>query len=507
MIAAMKNCMTAPALMAGFLLIVTKLTVPAPGVLAADTPAQRVIIAEILWEIDGRTRQWALENASELEVGQEFASSVELAAYLDAQRQILFNQRQLQTVDVSYGYLDDHSDPPGAQDVQDPRPVVVTVAVRDTWNLVALPYFKYDSNDGLLLSIRMRDYNFFGSLEALRINLDYERTDDNKDIISLDTNVNYPFRMADRQWEAIFTQGLEIEYDSVDFTVGIGLGHQFEWFGLDWRTELLERVRIMNQDEEGDNWYLITRWSLESDIRTPWKLAPYGRFRYRPTTGVQFNARPDGVSTDRRGIEPFFDHRLQAGGFDWIENYRRGHILTLENRNMVNTYSGEITSSIHARSSHYLHSDAIRRAGLSASISGFYIFTGTPEDQDNAAEDIRGVLNDTMRGNLGFFLNLDATVTALTIPRLLEGQVNLFFDTGYVTELDSDSATPFMPYESGRRDLKFGTGVELIGFPLFARSLYLRVSYGIDLLRVVSDGDSPLDSRARVIFIGLRHHY
>ena len=51
--------------------------------------------------------------------------------------------------------------------------VTLDVYTRDTWNLIALPYFKYDSNSGLLLALRGRDYNFFGTMQTLTLNLDY----------------------------------------------------------------------------------------------------------------------------------------------------------------------------------------------------------------------------------------------------------------------------------------------------------------------------------------------
>ncbi len=466
-----------------------------------------VEIAEVLWHIDGRTRQWAMENITDLEPGRRFSTEASLGLHLAAQRQLLFNQRQLQTVTIEYTHLLEPTEQPEVTY----RPVRVDVFVTDTWNLVALPYFRYDSNDGLLLSIRMRDYNFFGSLEALRINLDYERTETNDDIISLDTTLNYPFRLWERNWELLFNQGLEIEYDSVDFTAAVGLGYYFSWLGLKWRTQLLERIRIMNQDSEGDDYYFTSQWNLAAEINTPFTLPHYGSIQYKPDLSVRYNHRPGGVSDERRGIVPGFEHSLAAGGYDWIGNYRQGNELTLGNRNRYNIFRDEFTSAITARTSHYrpLQSQNDRslerwpKAGISGSLSGFYYPTGVPEDQDNAAEDIRGVLNDTMRGDLGLFLNLDATVTVLTIPRLAEGQLNVFFDTGFVRELGGPSGLA----ATGRRDVKFGTGLEVVGFPLFARSLYLRISYGIDLWRVIDDGDSPLDSRARVIFIGLRHHY
>lgn len=457
----------------------------------------QVRIADLQWHVDGRTRIHALESVADLAIGQEFASVETLDAYLAAQRQVLFNQRQLQEVRVEKTLLQEDE-------------YRVDVFVLDSWNLVALPYFRYDSNDGLLLSIRIRDYNFFGSLESLRINLDYNQKPGENDSISMDTNVRYPFTAWERSWHVIFNQGLEIQEDSLDATIGVGVGHEFRMGGLVWENEIIERYRWMRNDDKGDSDFFTTEWTLGTELQTPVHLGWYGPLTYRPGVLAEINYRGGSLSEDRRGLTTGFSQSLNAGGFDWIGNYRKGNVLTIANRNTYNFHRDEFSSRISARSAHYLplqrevrrEAGKWPRAGVSGSVSGFFFPTGTPEDQDNAAEDIRGVLNDTMQGNLGLFFNLDATVTALTIPRLMEGHVNVFFDGGYVVDTNSgDNAS-----DRGR-SIKYGTGVELIGFPLFARALYLRVSYGIDVWRVLDDGMSPTDSRARVIFIGLRHHY
>jgi hypothetical protein len=109
-----------------------------------------------------------------------------------------------------------------------------------------------------------------------------------------------------------------------------------------------------------------------------------------------------------------------------------------------------------------------------------------------------------MNGDVGVFANMDVTITVWTLRPLFEAQIAGFFDTAFVR----DTRGRF--YDSSRldleRDLRFGSGIEVIGFPLFARSLFIRGSLGFDL-REVWSGTDPLNNRAREIFIGLGHHY
>ena len=148
--------------------------------------------------------------------------------------------------------------------------------------------------------------------------------------------------------------------------------------------------------------------------------------------------------------------------------------------------------------------DVWPKAGVSAGFSGFYLIDGADEDQDDAAQAARGVLNDTMNGDLGLFLNLDAIITFWTLEPIFEAQFGTFFDIAYVRDIRGDfyEKTAF----DANRDLRYGAGIEIVGFPLFARSLYVRGSLGFDLIEI-NDGAAPLSSEAREIFIGLGHHY
>ena len=92
--------------------------------------------------------------------------------------------------------------------------------------------------------------------------------------------------------------------------------------------------------------------------------------------------------------------------------------------------------------------------------------------RDAAADKIRGVLDRRMSGDFGLYLNSDITLVVFTIPEFMEAQGSLFFDIGYVR----DTSTPYNPEE----DVRLGVGLEGVAFPLFARSLFLRLSVGFD---------------------------
>ncbi len=465
-------------------------------------------IEAVDYVIDGRTRQWILRDLLDLDIGLEFASREALEAHLIRQQQILINQRALQEASVDYTL--------GEPDEGAVVPVSVAVTTEDTWNLIVLPYFRYDSNTGLLLSVRGRDYNLFGTLQELEIDFDYERTDDEEDLFTVAFNFSLPFNLFEQRWRLIVDQRLEIEDGDLDFEFSTGLGYAFDWVGLGWEAVYTQSYNYLTNDDEGDDYYFTSRLALETSVDTPVHVPGFGVLQYRPGVYTQTRYRPGGISEEREGVSVGFDHRLDAGGFDWIGNYRRGQSVRLGNDNEYNITTDEWDTEVNFRLSAYRSlwqpsPDVWPKAGVSASISSFYLIDGADDDpddpdddQEDAARDARGVADDSMNGDLGVFLNLDAVVTVWTLEPIFEAQFGVFFDVAYVRDTRGDF------YESSsfdaERDLKYGAGIEIIGFPLFARSLYIRGSLGFDLRRV-AEGEDPLDSEVREIFIGLGHHY
>ncbi|MEX2442797.1 MAG: hypothetical protein WD492_04295 [Alkalispirochaeta sp.] len=476
--------------------------IPPVALFAQDEPELPAAyrIDSIEYRSEGRTRQWVLEDLLDLEAGMTFPDELSLETHLAHEQQRLMNQRALQEASVT-AELETES----AQ----PIPVHVTVTTRDTWNIIVLPYAKYDSNSGLLLSLRGRDYNFFGTLSTLEANLDYEFTEKEENLVTLSSGFSVPFNILEQRWRLIMDQSLEIGAEDVDFDFGLGLGYAFAGLGLDWEAVYRQSYRYLTDDEYGDTSYTRSRLRLETAMDTPAVLPGFGPVAYEPSVYTESTYRPGGISEERRGVKMGFEHGLSAGGSDWIGNYRRGLRANVDNDNQYNINQNIWSSDLTARVSGYLPlwqptAEVWPKAGVSASLSTFYLLTGADEEQDNAATDARGILNDTMQGDLGIFANLDALITVWTLDPLFEAQFGVFFDTALVSDLQGDF------YEStgfdSHRDLRFGSGIEVIGFPLFARSLYVRGSLGFDL-REIADGAHPLDNNAREIFIGLGHHY
>ena len=444
-------------------------------------------ISKVRFEIDGRTRQWALREVLDLEAGQTFESRESLEEHLSRQHQNLINQRQLQSARVDYDIVEQE---------EAPDRVRVTVVVEDTWNIIVLPYFKYDSNDGLLLSLRGRDYNFFGTLQELSVDLDYLRTVEDTNEWTVAAEFSLPFNLLERRWRWTFDEQFVVENDDIEFSTSTGIAYDFDFWRNPWQVGVEQGYEVTTAEDEPDDYYLTDTLFLSGDVGTPIPAGRMGYFRYKPRASAYVNyALDEQLSEKRRGSFLTFDHSVGAGGYDWLGNFRNGTEVALGNDNEYSFYRQEWESRLTADAAGWL---AVGPFGLSARVSSFYYVDGVPKDQDDGAKEIRGVLDDEMVGDLGLFLNTDVALKVWTLEPLFEMQWALFFDTAMVT--DTGAA-----YDDSE-DLRYGAGVEVIGFPLFARSLYLRGSLGFDINEIM-EGVSWTNGNAREVFIGLGHHY
>jgi hypothetical protein len=132
---------------------------------------------------------------------------------------------------------------------------------------------------------------------------------------------------------------------------------------------------------------------------------------------------------------------------------------------------------------------------------------------------LRGIVNNRIRAEYMLSFNMDIPIRALRFyPSELfntsklryfdfELHTSPFFDFALAEGLHKQSSSKDIPYEEIRFNLDnafCSAGMELIVFPAFMRSLYLRLSVGYDIRRYIDTRKIP---RWDEIFIGIGHHY
>lgn len=442
------------------------------------------VIEEIEYSIHGRTRQWAIESFLNLQEGTRFESRVALEAAMQERSLRLNNQRMLQESRIEYTIGE-----PAAGQSQPRLPVTVRVHVDDSWNLILLPYAKYDSNTGLLVSLRGRDYNFLGTMQELAVNLDYEFTEDQENVWGLSTEFSLPFQFLGQHWTFGVEQAVSVEpNDQVEWDIETSLAYHFSRL-LDWTITYEQGYELDSDDSQ----FYTSGVRLSTQIDTGLELPILGPLTYNPESHATYEYEPiRALQPDEEGWVLGLTHVLSAERVNWVRNFRRGMGVNLVNENEYHVHERRWDRSIEGT---LLGHWPFAPFSFSGRVQGKLEID---QPNDEAAGPIRGILNDRMEGDTAIYWNSDLTLRAFRFPGFLEGHGAIFYDGAIVTE----RGHPF----DRREDFKQGVGIEAIGFPLFARSLFLRASFGVDLGAVLREG-SLEDPEHREIFIGLGHHY
>ena len=468
-----------------------------PGILGAQgsTSTRVYRIESIDYTTEGRTIPFALEDRLvDLRVGREFATREELAVFVNEQQRQLNNLLQIERSEINTDF----------QDRGGYTGVAIHVSTVDSSSIVAFPQPRFSTEDGWEISFKFRDYNFLGRLNTLGIDLFLILPNPGNDVVdhtavSIQPRISVPFLVGDTtiRWDSALNATLELVTDgdiNVDFNSTVGV--DFDIGPTTWTASYLQGIGV-DTDESEDLYILTSRLGLASRLVIPVTLGAFGRWQYNPNLFTQVKYRFDQpVNTGDCGFEVGFNHSFTTASINWIDNIRTGLSTRLENRNIYNFYTEELDSSIAAEISGHTHTANL--IAYSARAGAIYYF---PYQDSLNVNDVgsraRGVLDSTARGNVAAYLNTDIKLVGFKNRDALEAQGGLFADFIFATDTSREFDVT--------RDLNLGVGVELIGFLLFSRSLYVRLSFGYEILSAIRAGEFTLDNQETFIQIG--HFY
>ncbi len=430
------------------------------------------VIRTVRYEIDGATREFVLAAKAGIEVGRRFPDHAVLEAYLVDRQMLLHNERVLESVKISYS-----TELLASGDVA----VDVVVKTKDTWNLIALPYVRFDSNDGLTLSAKGRNYNFLGSMRPLALDIEYLRTLAGKSAYTLKGDFSLPFQAFGRLWSWELAQELVVWPDQ-KFPVSIT--------GLDLSVELPTRFFPLTltasqdvlfheeKDADTDAYYLASGLKASTTVPTGLAAGHFGRILYKPSLSFVENWKFSGmVRDDRIGPTLTMSHDFDFGRVDWQGNLRSGLAGKFTDSNTYNFFKDDVTVNVDATLRGYLAAGT--EAGIAARLTGFNV-TGTVPRED-VGSNMRGIIDSRMNGFFGLFFNLNLPLKIMQFPLHaiigknwldFELQVSPFFDYGLLKESPGNLAK-VKPWFSG--------GLEVYAYPAVMRSFIVRASAGFDL--------------------------
>jgi outer membrane protein assembly factor BamA len=422
-----------------------------------------IVINEIHIESKGITRENALRRRIYIEEGEIFQTREELEDRVADQILSLLNKRIFDIVTLDYDII--RSD-------GEYRYADLYLYVDETWNLIILPYGKYDNNDGALGSLRIRDYNFLGMMETLSLDLNGEYNPDasygESKKVSMSLSYLYRFNLGNQPMSFSFTQG---------------------------GTYFMGAV-------EREKYYAVTKFNLSTQFDTGINFIGgnniYYKFVFLNDMKYQASTHPfANLSEARRDLFSGVSHGITVGRVDWIDNYRNGYSFSVMNTYKYNFLDDFWKDEIDLEFRFYKEMSPLCYAGR---IYTLYRFAHIREEDDTSGNWIRGIKDSLYVSRGGIYFNNTLLLTLFRWGNIMEMQGGLIFDCGYLF----DYIEEYSDYRD-RPGLLYTSGIEVMVYPLFAKSLYLRASLAFNLNEVYRErtfGDDNWE-----VFIGLGHSF
>ncbi|HHU37060.1 MAG TPA: hypothetical protein GXZ47_07510 [Treponema sp.] len=469
-------------------------------------------IDSVEYNITGATRVHPLKNAIKIDKKKTFSNHEVFELYLIDLNIQFNNLRVFESAKVEAEY--------GIPNEENIIPVHLIVTTEDTVNIIALPKPGFDSNTGFEFKIKLKNYNFFGSMRELDSDINYEHDENGNHSFSGAVSFAIPFEYRGYSFSWDISSSLTLPLgDPViyDFSTGLDMEIPFTFFDL--HVGFVQSIAINDRDDdkvfyEDDNVYFTEKIYVNLPI-TLAKIGSNGEIVWKPQVSFSANWDFDTIQADDlKGPVFSIGHALSAGRIDWQKNFRNGFSAEIGNTYEFNFHKDK-DPEIQFIAMVQGHTSFFDRIGLSSRLTAFYNLCGyISEDQGNK---LRGILDKRINTNTATFLNIDIPVrimrvdfkeiTGISWTKYIsfEMQVSPFFDMALTHDYERNS---YYKLDDGW----YSGGLELIVYPLKMRSIYARASVGFDLAEVISSGKlsgySERDGKSiREIFVGIGLYY
>jgi len=391
------------------------------------------VISEIIYLIDGNTREKALRALSELEIGMSFPSLEALKKSLENERQELLNARVFKSVNAQAIELS------RKENIHDFR---IIISVVDAITITPIFFPKYDSNIGIRLASKIDWDNFLGTMTNayLGMGINFRPKDSGNKWEISGWNINPSLSNIRLSKKMFFSASMQQSYEEKEF------------------------VDTVDSDKSYHYGYYLTGLS----VKTSFKL--YEKISYFASLGVSFRYGYSGNlgPNPKRPYELIPSNGLNYGRIDWFGNFRKGFSTTLSNSHGLGVAdNGEFqySGSVNATASYYL--PFWKRFNLYTRLTAFYHW-GLPK---SPATLIRGVRDNTMSGYVGAVFNASLAFQFWRFEKVWDAQIHPFFDLGIV--YNNENFDSF-------RDYNYSMGFDLVLFLDVLPSFVATGSVGID---------------------------
>ncbi len=465
--------------------------------LLGSLSAQPYKIRDVEYDITGATREYPLSKAVEIDITQIFSKIEDLEDYIDDLVVQFQSQRVLESVEIFHIIGDTQQ--------EGTFPVDLLIKTVDSFNFIAAPYPKYDSNDGFEFKIDSKNYNFLGSMQTLDAEVYYEyelKDEDNpydKDTHSFGGMISFAYPFAIGVFDANWTNSASLSYTigndtpNASLSTGLGLGYTVNdvlAFSLSFTQGIIYDRDYLQFD---DALYFSESAALAMPI-TLARTDNLGTLAWTPSISTTYYWDMDGINTineDLFDTDVIFAHGLSLGRTDWIGNFKDGFSLSL-NQSLTQPLLEKNFSISESLELKYFK--AFTHLGIK---SRAYLFSM----QNSTAElggRIRGIPNSNIDTDSLFAFNFDLPIKVWQTDWVgyglwdwtkyldFEMQISPFFDF----------AIGYNPHSGSYYSIKDGwyaAGIEITGYLNAARSVVGRISGGVDVVQFAEKVGNRID--------------
>lgn len=399
--------------------------------------SQSYIINSVNYEITGKTKTEYLENNLNIEINKKFETENDFQIYLDEIKQKLDNLRVIESYEILSEII-----------LEENYFVDLIIKTVDTKNFIALPYPKYDTNEGFVAKLKLRDSNLFGTISVLDAELLYAYTEkqDHKIGTLFDFNIPFYFNVLGLNLFSEFESSYFIKEEKFLFDTETG----FEFF-----FPIINPILKLGLNQTADyntKKTLLNEWFLSECIfiKLPFYFNDY---IFSVITNFQIDIIPTVDYSNQIGFN------LYTNSVNWIDNFRQGFFI--DSSLYLNLFYNEFDYNFTFENNliYYKNFDKL------ALTTRLNIFLNPVENEVGSF--IRGITDSELVSNLGFIANLDIPISLFKINKNkwsdFELQVSPFVDFGYTYQ----------------NEFHISGGLEFLVYPRITRSLQLRASGGI----------------------------
>lgn len=461
-------------------------------------------IESVEYIVKGFTKVKPLSAKVPVDTNRVFTSKEEFDVYIAELNKEFKNIRTIEKHEITFDFLEPQNNI---------TPVKLKIYVKDTWNMIALPYPSFDSNEGFEFKIKLKDFNFLGTLEPFTMDLIYKRNNDGKSVFEIGSRFALPFYINPVKLVWSNDLGMKVDQDKkfgFDFTTGLSTSYKL---GVDWLTltaGVTQGIKVSASPSEKD--YYLTNGLYTSLAFDIYKNQTLGTIKWIPYFGIEGDWKFAKVTNDdHKGLNIKWSHKLSMENVNWVNNFRQGFDLELNNNYDYNTYKkGNVDVSFGMETKGFY--SFVDRVGLYGRFDFHYNLFDKHSERSGSF--LRGILNNRISTDTAMSFNFDVPIkigvfkweeiTGVAWTRFFgfELHISPFIDTALVHDPASNTYyNPKYGWYSG--------GLEIIMYPIKMRSIYARISYGHDLREIKNEsGYAKRDGKpVSEIFIGIGLHY